>query len=295
MFKRIINITIWTLIGLYASVIVMLHIPFVQTYIGKCVADALCDKFGTRVSVGRVDLGFANRLIIDDSEMQDQQGKQMLRVSRISVKINLLALTKGQIDVTSAQFFGLQANLYKATVESKPNFLFVVDSLASKDTTRQKTPLDLQINSLIIRNGAVRYRVLSRATNSHKFSSDNIDVSNISAHIIVNRITDDSLNVKVKRIAFDERCGFRLKSLSLHAVYGPNGASISNFMIELPSTLVQSEKITCSYSKKNGKIEIPTIQFKGSINAPKISLADFAGFVPKLSGIKQRMMLEADF
>ena len=102
MFKRIINITIWTLIGLYASVIVMLHIPFVQTYIGKCVADALCDKFGTRVSVGRVDLGFANRLIIDDSEMQDQQGKQMLRVSRISVKINLLALTKGQIDVTSA-------------------------------------------------------------------------------------------------------------------------------------------------------------------------------------------------
>ena len=66
-------------------------------------------------------------------------------------------------------------------------------------------------------------------------------------------------------------------------------------MIELPSTLVQSENITCSYSKKNGKIEIPTIQFKGSINAPKISLADFAGFVPKLSGIKQRMMLAADF
>ena len=119
------------MIGLYASVIVMLHIPFVQTYIGNCVADALCDKFGTRVSVGRVDLGFINRIIIDDSQMQDQQGKQMLRVSRISVKINLLALTKGQIDVTSAQFFGMHANLYKATAESKPNFQFVVDSLAS--------------------------------------------------------------------------------------------------------------------------------------------------------------------
>ena len=177
------------------------------------MANVLCEKFGTHVSVGRVDLGFINRLIIDDSEMQDQQGKQMLRVSRISVKINLLALAKGQIDVTSAQFFGLQANLYKTTPASKPNFQFVVDSLVSKDSTKQKTPLDLQINSLIIRNGAMRYRVLSHVNNSRKFSPKNINARNISAHIIVNRITDDSLNVKVKRIAFDERCGFRMKSL----------------------------------------------------------------------------------
>ena len=295
MFKRIINITIWTLIGLYASVIVLLHIPAVQTYIGECVANVLCEKFGTHVSVGRVDLGFINRLIIDDSEMQDQQGKQMLRVSRISVKINLLALAKGQIDVTSAQFFGLQANLYKTTAASKPNFQFVVDSLASKDSTKQKTPLDLQINSLIIRNGAVRYCVLSHVNNSRKFSPENINARNISAHIIVNRIADDSLNVKVKRIAFDERCGFRMKSLSLHAVYGPTGASISNFRLELPATLVQSENITCSFSQKNGKIEMPTIQFKGSIDAPSISFTDFSGFVPKLSAIKQRMKLAADF
>lgn len=295
MFKRIINITIWTLIGLYTSVIVLLHIPVVQTYIGECVANVLCEKFDTHVSVGRVDLGFINRLIIDDSEMQDQQGKQMLRVSRISVKINLLALAKGQIDVTSAQFFGLQANLYKTTPASKPNFQFVVDSLASKDSTKQKTPLDLQINSLIIRNGAMRYRVLSHVNNSRKFSPENINARNISAHIIVNRITDDSLNVKVKRIAFDERCGFRMKSLSLHAVYGPTGASVSNFRLELPATLVQSENITCSFSQKNGKIEMPTIQFKGSIEAPCISFADFAGFVPKLSDIKQCMTLAADF
>lgn len=104
MFKRIINITIWTLIGLYTAIIILLHIPSIQTYIGGCVADALCDKFGTKVKVGRVDLGFINRLILDDSYMQDKNGEQMLRVSRISVKINLLALANGQIEITSAQF-----------------------------------------------------------------------------------------------------------------------------------------------------------------------------------------------
>lgn len=295
MFKRIINITIWTLIGLYTAIIILLHIPSIQTYIGGCVADALCDKFGTKVKVGRVDLGFINRLILDDSYMQDKNGEQMLRVSRISVKINLLALANRQIEITSAQFFGLHANLYKATPEAKPNFQFVVDALASKDSTKQKTPLDLQINSLIIRNGEISYRVLSRPSRPGKFSADDINARNISAHIIINRITDDSLNVKVKRIAFDERCGFKLKSLSLSAIACRTKAKIENFKLELPATLIQIPSLQASYRMKNGQIEMPTLQFDGSINAPYISPSDLAVFVPTLTRLNMRPALDIQF
>ena len=295
MFKRIINITIWTLIGLYTAIIILLHIPSIQTYIGGCVADALCDKFGTKVKVGRVDLGFINRLILDDSYMQDKNGEQMLRVSRISVKINLLALANGQIEITSAQFFGLHANLYKATPEAKPNFQFVVDALASKGSTKQKTPLDLQINSLIIRNGEISYRVLSRPSRPGKFSADDINARNISAHIIINRITDDSLNVKVKRIAFDERCGFKLKSLSLSAIACRTKTKIENFKLELPATLIQIPSLQASYRMKNGQIEMPTLQFAGSIKAPYISPSDLAVFVPTLTRLNMRPALDIQF
>ena len=295
MFKRIINITIWTLIGLYTAIIILLHIPSIQTYIGGCVADALCDKFGTKVKVGRVDLGFINRLILDDSYMQDKNGEQMLRVSRISVKINLLALANGQIEITSAQFFGLHANLYKATPEAKPNFQFVVDALASKDSTKQKTPLDLQINSLIIRNGEISYRVLSRPSRPGKFTADDINARNISAHIIINRITDDSLNVKVKRIAFDERCGFKLKSLSLSAIACRTKTKIENFKLELPATLIQIPSLQASYRMKNGQIEMPTLQFDGSIKAPYISPSDLAVFVPTLTRLNMPPALDIQF
>lgn len=295
MFKRIINITIWTLIGLYTAIIILLHIPSIQTYIGGCVADALCDKFGTKVKVGRVNLGFINRLILDDSYMQDKNGEQMLRVSRISVKINLLALANGQIEITSAQFFGLHANLYKATPEAKPNFQFVIDALASKDSTKQKTPLDLQINSLIIRNGEISYRVLSRPSRPGKFSADDINARNISAHIIINRITDDSLNVKVKRIAFDERCGFKLKSLSLSAIACRTKTKIENFKLELPATLIQIPSLQASYRMKNGQIEMPTLQFDGSIKAPYISPSDLAVFVPTLTRLNMRPALDIQF
>ena len=295
MFKRIINITIWTIIGLYAAIVILLHIPFIETYIGGYVGEALCQKFGTKVSVGRVDLGFANRLIIDDSQMQDQQGKQMLRVSRISVKVNLMALTTGRIEITSAQFFGLNANLYKTTAEAKPNFQFVIDSLASKDTTKEATPIDLQINSLIIRHGKVSYRVLSDVDGTRRFSPHNIEVNNISTHIILNRLTNDSLNLKVKRMAFDERCGFRMKSLSLNAIVSKSGARIENFRMELPSTLLLSDGIFATYRINDGKLEMPTLQFNGNINAPRISPDDLAGFVPKLGAIGGRFSLSSEF
>ena len=265
--------------------VILLHIPSVQNVIGECVAGFLSKKLGTEVSIGRVDLGFANRIIIDDSRLLDQKGKPMLGVSRISVKISPLALVNGQIEIPSAQLFGLNANLYKMTPEAKPNFQFVIDSLASKDTTKPKTPIDLQINSLVIRNSEVRYRVLSRATSEQKFSPNNIDIRNLSAHFIVNRITNDSANVKVKRLSFNERCGFALKKLSLNAVVSRNGAQVERFRLELPETIVESDHISATYKTKGDAIDWSSLRFEGSIKAPRITPRDAACFVPRLKNL----------
>lgn len=295
MFKRTIKIIVWAIAGLYLAIVTLLHIPFIQNAIGECVSGVLSEKLGTKVSVGRVDLGFINRIIIDDSQMLDQQKKQMLNVSRISVKINLLALANGQIEITSAQFFGLNANLYKATPEAKPNFQFVIDSLASKDTTKQQTPINLQINSLIIRNSLVRYRVLSRASEPQRFSPDDIEARNISAHFIVNRITNDSLNMKVKRLSLNERCGFALRRLALNAVVSRSGAKIEKFRLELPESVVESKRIVATYSMKGDMPDMQSLRFEGSLNAPRITPSDVACFVPKLRNLDMPLALSIDF
>lgn len=134
----------------------MVHLSPVQHFLGSQVSHALADKFDTKVTVGSVNLGFFNRIIIDDVMMYDQKGDSMIYASRISAKVSLLPLLNQKISIASAQLFGLKANLYQQTPQSKHNFQFVLDSLASKDTTKH-TPLDLHIGSLIIRHGAVKY------------------------------------------------------------------------------------------------------------------------------------------
>lgn len=295
MFKRTIKIIIWTITGLYLTIVTLLHIPFIQNTIGECVGDALSAKLGTKVSIGRVDLGFVNRIIIDDSQMLDQQNKQMLTVSRISVKVNLLALANGQIEITSAQFFGLNANLYKATPETKPNFQFVIDSLASKDTTKQQTPINLQINSLIIRNSSVRYRLLSSASVANRFSPNDIEAQNISAHFIVNRITNDSLNVKVKRLSLNERCGFTLRRLALNAIVSRSGAQIEKLRLELPNSTIESNRIAATYRMNGDTPDMQSLRFEGTLNASRITPRDIACFVPQLRSFDMPLALSIGF
>ena len=157
--RHIINTILWAVVGLYFVFVVLLHVPFIQAFVGNTIGDALSEKLGTHVSVGKVDLGFLNRIIIDDLVINDQQNQRMIEATRLSVKLDYTALAAGKIHISSVQLFGLKANLYKQTAQSQPNFQFAIDSLASEDTT-SNTPLDLRINTLIIRRGSVSYNQL---------------------------------------------------------------------------------------------------------------------------------------
>ena len=136
---------------------ILTHIPPIQRFIGTQVGNALGSKLGTQVTIGRVDLGLFNRFIIDDISILDQHGCPMISAGRVSAKFDYLPLTEGKISISSAQLFGLQAHFYKPSALAKANYQFVLDSLASKDTTSHK-PLDLSIRSLIIRNGHIHHR-----------------------------------------------------------------------------------------------------------------------------------------
>ena len=280
-FKHICNGIIWTLIVLYLLLIVLMHFPSVQTFLGKEVAEALADKFGTKVEVGKVNLGFFNRIIIDDVMMYDQQGDSLIYASRLSAKIDYMAATQGKISVSSAQIFGLRANLYRQTAKSPANFQFVLDSLASKDTTHHK-PLDLHIGSLIIRRGAIAYNQRDVAPRSGVFSPQHIRVSELSSHILLNHVTDNSIDLLLKKLSFKDESGFKLQSLHFKLQADRQKATLKEFRLLMPRSELVLDDLKATY-RFEGKRFIPeSLRFKGGIQQSKITFADVASLVPAL-------------
>ena len=293
-FKHICNGIIWTLIVLYLLLIVLMHLPSVQTFLGKEVAEALADKFGTKVEVGKVNLGFFNRIIIDDVMMYDQQGDSLIYASRLSAKIDYMAATQGKISVSSAQIFGLRANLYRQTAKSPANFQFVLDSLASKDTTQHK-PLDLHIGSLIIRRGAIAYNQRDVAPRSDVFSPQHIRVSELSSHILLNHVTDNSIDLLLKKLSFKDESGFKLQSLHFKLQADRQKATLKEFRLLMPRSELVLDDLKATY-RFEGKRFIPeSLRFKGGIQQSKITFADVASLVPALRHFDDAVFVSSRF
>ena len=293
-FKHICNGIIWTLIVLYLLLIVLMHLPSVQTFLGKEVAEALADKFGTKVEVGKVNLGFFNRIIIDDVMMYDQQGDSLIYASRLSAKIDYMAATQGKISVSSAQIFGLRAKLYRQTAKSPANFQFVLDSLASKDTTQHK-PLDLHIGSLIIRRGAIAYNQRDVAPRSGVFSPQHIRVSELSSHILLNHVTDNSIDLLLKKLSFKDESGFKLQSLHFKLQADRQKAILKEFRLLMPRSELVLDDLKATY-RFEGKRFIPeSLRFKGGIQQSKITFADVASLVPALRHFDDAVFVSSRF
>ena len=293
-FKHICNGIIWTLIVLYLLLIVLMHLPSVQTFLGKEVAEALADKFGTKVEVGKVNLGFFNRIIIDDVMMYDQQGDSLIYASRLSAKIDYMAATQGKISVSSAQIFGLRANLYRQTAKSPANFQFVLDSLASKDTTHHK-PLDLHIGSLIIRRGAIAYNQRDVAPRSGVFSPQHIRVSELSSHILLNHVTDNSIDLLLKKLSFKDESGIKLQSLHFKLQADRQKATLKEFRLLMPRSELVLDDLKATY-RFEGKRFIPeSLRFKGGIQQSKITFADVASLVPALRHFDDAVFVSSRF
>lgn len=294
-FKHIISCIIWTIFALYVILIVLLHLPPVQTFLGSTVATALAQKFGTEVSVGKINLGFFNRIIIDDVKMLDQKGDSMIYASRLSAKVDLLPLKDGKISVSSAQLFGLRANIYRQNAKSDMNIQFMLDSLASKDTTQHK-PLDLRIGSVIIRHGSIAYNQRDIASAAGVFSPQHIGISNLSAHIALHHLTDNDINLSIKKIAFTDKSGLQVKNLRFKVNADKHQARLSDFQLELPKSHLLLEDLIATYrTNEKGKLISETLQFEGGIKPSLITLSDVACFAPILRKWNDAIYIDTHF
>ncbi len=294
MIKHTMNWIVWSLMALYISLFIITHIPACQRFFGGKVADAISERLATRVNVGSIDLGFLNRLIINDVTLYDQQNRLMLLASRMSVKIDLLALAEGKISISSAQLFGANVRLYKRNADSKPNYQFVLDSLASKDTT-STSPLDLRINSLIIRRSSILYDQGDIPKTDGLFNPHHLKISNISANIAVKRITEDSIDVNVRRMGLSEQSGLELNNLTFRLQAGKKNAELKDFCLEMPSTKIAIDTLKASYTMENDKFLTETIEYEGEFKDSHITLSDLRCFYNPLKNFQRQIHLQTNF
>lgn len=252
--KHLARFIIWSFIAIYAIVFIVPKIPAVQERLGKEVQELLSDELNTKVAIGSIDIRFPNRIIIDRITILDQENKEMLRAGRLAGTIDLLPLLQEKYSISALQLFGPKINVYHKA-DSTLNCQFVIDALKSKDSS--STPLDLHITSVIIRNGALSF--------------DSIGVSKLSSSIALDRLTDDSVNVTIKRTTFVDRSGVTVNELkgNFSGNLKESRFHIANLKLKMPSSEIVVDKLYFG-KDKNRKTNVD-----GSVNIRQLSMVDF--------------------
>lgn len=239
-------------------------------------------------------MGLLNRIIIDDLLLDDQSGKEMLKIARLSAKFDILPLFNGKISISNVQLFGFNIQLNKQTPDDKPNFQFVIDAFAPKDTVQKENNLDLRINSLLIRRGKVSFDVLSEKETPEKFNPQHIRLHNIIANISLKALKNDSINAAIKRLSIEEEnSGFELKKLSLKVIGNNRQTRIENFAIELPNTTLAMDTIRMDYDSIGAFGNLAQdVRFSFHLQPSQVALHDLSAFIPAFRSFKEKMQVE---
>lgn len=292
--KHILSIVIWTIVGFYMALFALLKLPSVQGFIGSEIAIALSEKLGTRVSVGKVNIGLFDRIVIDDVCILDQSHKDMLNAKRISAKFSLPQLAQGKILINSAQLIGAKFRLYQPTPNDKPNFQFVLDSLASKDSTKKGKRLDLSVGAFIMHHSSLTFDKYYKPETPTQFNLSHINISQMAANISLDKFTNDSINVNVKKLTVKEASGIDIKKVSFRLTMGEKAAQLSDFTLEMPKSLIMLGNSTASYSIENNKILTSSLKFITTIKNSHITPSDFAPLYPKFTRLDNTINLQAE-
>ena len=287
--KQIFRTTIIVLMVAYFGLITLLNIPAIQRKATLIAERELSEYLDTQIKIGNIDLGLLNRIIIQNLYVNDQDGKEMLKVARFSAKINLTSLFKGKISINSVQLFGFNAHLNKETPESKPNFQFIIDAFSSDKENKKPFNINLRINSLLIRRGMIYYDLLSAPKTPSKFNASHIGIENLSATLSLKAFTKDSLNATIKRLAFNEQSGLNLKRMKSKIVANKKYILLTDFYFSLPMSefAIDSIEIKNNEMLDFNKIDDNT-HYKGEFNA-SVMLSDISPLLPALKDFKENI------
>ena len=126
---------------LIVIVVVALQFPATQDFAARQAESYLQKKLGTEVRIGKFRTDFRHAISLDNVYLEDQQQDTLLSVGHLGVNIDLWALTKSEINVSSVELNDGTVSIKRTEPDSVSNYDFIVNAFSAPDTTTT-TPAD---------------------------------------------------------------------------------------------------------------------------------------------------------
>ena len=138
-------------------------------------------------------------------------------------------------------------------------------------------------------------RCLVGARNPGRFNTGHLAVKNFAATVSLKALRNDSLNASIRRLSFEEQCGFALQKFSMKVTANNKRLNIKDFSLELSNSALSIDSLSMRYDSLPDLPKLTdNVQYQGSVNA-SVVLKDIAPFVPALAKFDTPLHFNMDF
>ena len=260
------------------------NLPIAQSWLGGLASRLLSDKLATDVRIERVKIGLFNRLTLHQVCVADTMGDTLLRADVISAKIEYSPLLEGRISLRTASLLDGYIRLYQRTPQEAPNYQFVADALSSKEKDKPSST-DFSLGSLIIRRLSLSYDKRYLPQTPRRFNPSHVSVKDLDANISLKRLTADSINLRVRSLAFSEQSGFAVRKIAFRMAYGSGHLRLGGFHLELPNSIVSEDVFEAHWHTDTHRPWFETLECEGQLKDARIALQDLSPFVTLPPGL----------
>ena len=279
------------LIVLLSTAYALLRLPMVQTYLTTKLTVQLSEDLNTRVQVGGVDVGFFNRVIIEELYVEDLSLDTLAYFEKLHLGFNgfdhdSMQVSFGEIRLDGPKFF-----LRRLDGENRLNLMFIIDHFqVESDSTAPQWNYDF--DELTVHRGSFQLLDRNKVHKGIGIDYFDLDVRHIELSIDDIDIVQDSIYGDIKSLSCFETRGFRLDGFKALAKVSPDMMDVKEIEVQTEKSLVQCDVLFTysqwrDYLKFIDNVRMDVIIVPGSI----LDLKDLSFFAPKLSGIGNDLII----
>lgn len=291
----IFRLVVCFVIGAYVFLLAFLNFSPTQRILTQAIAETFAEEWGTEVSIGSLEVGLFNRLILKDVCLKDKRGEVLLRAKNMSAKVSLRSIAQGPFTLRTLSLLDAEIHLYRQAEGEPLNVQFLIDAFSSEEKT-EKSSLSLRVGSLILRRVQFSYDECYKPETEGRFNPAHLSLRNINANVSLRELTDNALQLRVRSLEATEQSGLTLSDLSFKFEGTRRRAVVENFTLRMRESTLHFDRLKFSYDVTKGFESLwPTLYVEGQLKNTVVALSDFRPFVRVPDDLDLSLRLNASF
>jgi len=270
-------------IMLLGGTFVLIQNSWVQTQITKKIAKNLSKDLHTKITIGKVDIGFFKRITLKDVLIEDQLGDTLIYSKQIKARVDTLKFKHRQVVLKDLDLENNRIYVSKDTANVF-NFGFLIEEFGANPEKDTLNPWTFACRAFNFKDMQIRY------VNNENKSHPILDTRNLNLKVSNFYSFRDSIAFRIEDLSVDAGPNLHLKQAAADITNVGKVLTINNFnMVSNNSSVTNTDMRFEFYSVSDSMNR--SFDMDIQIADSEIGMQEIGAMIPSLKGMREKIKL----